>query len=1016
MNLKSKLQNYGVGDRSIRLFDGGASPELLDYLDLAEPADDESKEELLPDGVAENQGRPLLFFVNETRLAHGTDKQRAESLNRLRRNLACRGERTYLAVVRAGSLEVVPVSLSADSPTWKIYEPGTTKALTFFSRLALGLIDGEEQSEDADFVFKEMLNLLNQGIDRIAHQIGWADVLSLVGRALFFRFLRDRHIVKKANLKGIAPGAVELDKCFDNAQNAYDTCRWLDDTFNGDFLPLSDKGSRKFFDKIGERSTTVFSHLKGILCGDEPVGVDEYQKRLPIQWSDFNFAHIPVGLLSQVYEAFCWKWEPQPAEEMSVHYTPRNIAATIVDEVFDSLPNAADSRVLDASCGAGVFLVLAFRRLYRERWAATGVRPGTKEIRKILEQQLTGFDISVSALRLSALSLYLAAIELDPEPIPPSKLRFKELRKHVLFDHRRPDDPPEGLVIGSLGSHVDGQFAGKYDVVIGNPPWTALKKKHKTLALELDAVSRAIVSRKNAALGKDYENPDSVPDLPFVWKATEWCKPDGRIALALPARTLFKQRSKSVHVRKALFGLLEVTGIINCSNLRKTRVWPEMDQPFMLFFARNRPAKPGHTFQFISPHADNRLGSLGEMRIDSESACPLSAEAVIEEPWLLKAFAVGTPLDVEVVRSVIKSGGLPLEEYWEKNLLLTSSNGYQIKPNQIPQLDARPLKVLPDLNSTDLFRFVVDTGQLKKFSQDKAFRSRLSNRDPDELRVYRGPLALVKESPGSNRENGWALLCLKDLAYSESFYGYSAAGHENGETLVRYLQLFVHSQVWLHYALITSAKLGVERPNLDKADLDDCPIIPFERLTEDQCKEVLQLSKHLIAEEKGVFADIDAFFGKLYGLDERDMQVIRDTLEVRDPNDELGQRGSKPPTPGEIETFRRRLESGLRPFFKVLGKEPLVELWNPVADGEAMEMAFGTFLIGEKGRKPSGQDSIFKTKVLPLANETGATRVVEIIRDGLMVGILRQYRYWTPSRARLLGAEIVREHFGGFED
>src|ERR1019366_1816225 len=304
----------------------------------------------------------------------------------------------------------------------------------------------------------------------------------------------------------------------------------------------------------------------------------------------------------------------------------------IVDEVFDSLPNAHESRVLDASCGASVFLVLAFRRLYRERWAATGKRPGTKEIRDILYRQLTGFDISESALRLSALSLYLTAIELDPEPIPPSKLSFKELRKHVLFDHRRPEDPQEGLVIGSLGAHVNGQFAGKYDVVIGNPPWTALKKRHKKLALELNAVSRAIVSRKDAELGKDYENPDSVPDLPFVWKATEWCKPDGRIAMALPARTLFKQRSKSVHVRKALFRLLEITGIINCSNLRKTRVWPEMDQPFMLFFARNRRPKPSHTIQFISPHADNRLGSLGEVRIDSESAQPVPVETIIAAP------------------------------------------------------------------------------------------------------------------------------------------------------------------------------------------------------------------------------------------------------------------------------------------------------------------------------------------------------------------------------------------------
>ena len=1014
MNLLTELENYGVSNRSVRLFDKGASPELLDYLDLAEPADDETKGELLPDGVAENQGRPLLFFVNEGRLARSADEQRA-ALDRLRKNLACRGERTYLAIIHPGSLKVIPVSLQAAMPSWKVYEPGTTKAETFFSRLALGQVADDEQPDDADYVFKEMLNLLNEGIDRIAHQIGWADVLSLVGRALFFRFLCDRHIVKETDRKKIAPAAKHLRECFDNAQNAHDTCRWLDDTFNGDFLPLRDKGSRKFFDTIGERSTTVFSHLKAILCGDEPVGAKDYQTRLPIKWSDFNFAHIPVGLLSQVYEAFCWKWEAQPAEEMSVHYTPRHIAATLVDEVFDTLPNADKSRVLDASCGAGVFLVLAFRRLYRERWAATGKRPGTKEIRDILYGQLTGFDISDSALKLSALSLYLTAIELDPEPIPPSKLGFKELKRRVLFDHRRPDDPPEGLVIGSLGSHVSGQFTGKFDVVIGNPPWTSLKPKHKKMAATLDALSRAIVSKKDEALGIDYKNPDKVPDLPFIWKATDWCKPGGRIAMALPARTLFKQGDNSRHVRKTLFQLLEVTGIINCSNLRKTHVWPEMDQPFMLFFALNRKPKASHTFQFVSPHAETCLGELGELRIDSESSHPVQIEAMINEPWLLKALAVGTALDAEVTRKMLNAGGVPLDTYWKRDLKLCSSKGYQVAERQVP-FDSKPLKELLDLSEPNKFRFVVDLQQLCKFSRDAIWRPRLRNQDTDKLRVYRGPLVLVKESPGQNRKDGWALLCLKDVAYSESFYGYSASGHEKGETLVRYLQLFVHSQVWLHYALITSAKLGVERPNLDKADLDDCPIIPFDQLTDDQCAEVNRLSKRLIAEDGSVFADIDAFFGKLYGLDERDMQVIRDTLEIRDPNDELGQRGSKLPTSQEIEKFRRRLESGLRPFFKVLGKEPEVEFWKPEDGHSVAEAAFGVFLVGEKGRNLSGQDAVFRSKVLPLANETGATLAVETVHGGLVVGILRQYRYWTPSRARLLGAEIVREHMGVFED
>ena len=135
MNPLTELEQYGISSRSVKLFGKGASPDLLDYLDLAEPADDESSGELLPSGVAENQGRPLLFFVNESNLARAADERQVE-LNRLRRNLACRGERAYLAVLRSGALEVVPVSLQEVSPAWKEYKPGTSQALTFFSRLA----------------------------------------------------------------------------------------------------------------------------------------------------------------------------------------------------------------------------------------------------------------------------------------------------------------------------------------------------------------------------------------------------------------------------------------------------------------------------------------------------------------------------------------------------------------------------------------------------------------------------------------------------------------------------------------------------------------------------------------------------------------------------------------------------------------------------------------------------------------------------------------------------------------
>jgi methylase of polypeptide subunit release factors len=1010
LNTKTQLQEYGISPSSIQTLGDRADPKLIDYLDLIEPRETPP---LLPDGVAESLGRPLLFFVNETRLA-SPPEEREQDFDKLRRLLACRGDRAYLARVLPGELRVVPVSLVEQTPEWRRYEAGTGEAVTFFSRLALGEYDGEGQPKTSDFVFKEMFALLKQAANQLANELNRADILSLIGRALFFRFLRDRQIIKEEDRNEITPAATSLLACFETAQGASETCAWLDRTFNGDFLQLSRNGSEEFFDDIGRATNgRVFAELSAIVRREK-------QRQLQFDWGDFDFAHVPVGLLSQVHEAFCWEWESQTAEATSVYYTPRNIAATLVNEAFDNLPGAANCRVLDPACGAGIFLVLAFRRIYAERWATTGSRPDTRAIRDILEKQLAGFEISDNALKLAALSLYLTAIELDPEPIPPKKLKFEHLKDTVLFNFRK-EEPKGQMVIGSLGTHVSKRFDNSYDLVLSNPPWTRLPETQKDLASELEKTSQSIIERRCQDSGHQYHNPDNSPDLPFVWKSTEWCKPGGRIAMTLPARTLFKQDTNARQARETLFRLIEITGIINCSNLRKTNVWPGMDQPFMLVFARNSIPTEGGTVRLVSPHTDRTLNTLGEMRIDAESATPVEIQATFEDTWLWKALSVGTPLDIEVIRRVKESGGKPLEDYWKKDLHCISSTGYQVKEKQKDRQDSAILKILPDLHSPKpefvdqpFPRFVVDASRLLKFSRDTLFRSR-KRRSGDALAVYRAPLVLVKEAPGPNPSEGWALVCFDDLAYNESFYGYSASRSLNGEMLVRYLQLFIHSQLWIHYALLTSAKLGVERPNINKADLDEFPLIPLEQLSNQECREVSSLSERLLSEDTSVFAQIDSFFGSLYGLEQLDLEVIRDTLQVRDPNDELGRRASIPPTPTESEQFRGRLESVLRPFFRVVGKEPLITLWTPSEGPLSRESPFGVLTIGAEGRYLGEPDSVFREKVLPLANDTGATRVIQSLDGGLLVALLKHYRYWTPSRARLLGAQIVRQHMVYFE-
>jgi len=337
---------------------------------------------------------------------------------------------------------------------------------------------------------------------------------------------------------------------------------------------------------------------------------------------------------------------------------------------------------------------------------------------------------------------------------------------------------------------------------------------------------------------------------------------------------------------------------------------------------------------------------------------------------------------------------------------LQSGTGYQIADAQSPS-DASFLKDLPNLDDTGNFRFVVRPAELSPFSRSRLWR-------PRKPELYKQPLVLVKEAPGFLREEGWALLCFENIAFNGSFHGYSAAGASDADILAMFLHLFVHSSLWLHYALLTSSRFGVERRKMQKTDLDECPMIPLDRLTKKQRGTVAKLSSQLQREpvNANVFDDIDAFFTELYGLTKRDAEVIRDTLAVAMPYDEAREAACAPATPEQREVFRTRVDSALKPFFRKLGREVHVFAWKSSPNLSP----YSVLLLGTATDPPEFPREMFEEEILPLANQAGASRIIQEVKDGLVVATLNQWRYWTPSRARLCAAEILRHHMAVFEE
>jgi len=1011
MSELNSLKTFGCHD-VLELSDE-PTPRHLDYLDLVKASNDGG---IKVDAVAEFQSRPLLYVVNA---------QRAESFSEndvlnLQCMLANRGERAFLGILQPGQLDVYPINLSrSDLSTAerRTIKQDSIAAPLFFQSVASGVFTLKGQPEAPDYVFKTIHELMTRSSDTLIGAFGLnpLDVLSFLGRALFFRFLWDRRIVRPDELTSVCPQAQELIDCFSNVENSVATCRWLDETFNGDMLPLSAGPEEVFTEAEKKTSGNLFSHLQAILGGWRHVGSGGFQ--LTIDWGDLDFAHIPIGVLSQVYENFSRVWDSL-AKQTSVYYTPKNIARYVVDDAFEALADKKNAKVLDPSCGAGIFLVLAFRKLVAARWQLDGKRPDTRTIQSILYRQVRGFDISESALRLAALSLYITAIELNASPRPPKSLKFPDrLKDVVLYNHRRPEERNvTDFVLGSLRPDLPDEFDHDFDLVIGNPPWSRLKsdtdeakKINKAHNDRFTALTKeALVERGLQDVAQTYANPDNNPDLPFIWQATRWAKPGGIIAMALPGRIFLKQTEAGTRAFNAILRGIEVTGILNGSNLSDTGVWPKMNQPFMLLFARNSVPSEDHRFYFVTPYFEKSLTDKGRIRIDFQSAQPIATAAVIKETGLLKTLAVGTSLDVEVLRKLDELDWPRVKSYWDaKEEGRYSGLGYNLSPKQ-PQKPAGFMRELPDFDTPPDDGFVVNLSSLPRFGRPTAHRPRC-------IKLYSQPLLIIPESPGGSKDAPKSWIAREATAFSKSYYGFSACGSRYSSLEIALLHLITHADLFTYHVLLTSSRMGAERRTFLKENLEVFPFPVIDTLSEDQRQEALRLSSQLENASSKPWDAVNDFIFDLYGLDKYDRQVVKDTLEVGAPFKESRSRADNPPTKRERQLFYDDLREMLSPSFAITGETVSIEE-TEIADRDITSPwhFFGISASSAPRSLGGGEHKDLIGQIIVEANKTGCSRVTVHGDRYLLVGVIAQYRYWTLSRARLCGLDILRRHLDVF--
>lgn len=229
---------------------------------------------------------------------------------------------------------------------------------------------------------------------------------ALLGKVIFVRYLIDRNV--KIYFEGESKERTKEDFCTilqqpDRAKQFFNTLADKEVGFNGDLFSLNDSEYQGIPQK-------AYSILIKLLQSQE---ISTGQQSL---FDLYDFSIIPIEFISNVYESFVGinrekkKTKENKENDNGVHYTPLFLVDYILAETVDryvSDNKMFNCKVLDPSCGSGVFLVETLRKLI-ERYKESNPLIHTEnqekfkeEIKKIAKDNIFGVDSDESAVQVA---------------------------------------------------------------------------------------------------------------------------------------------------------------------------------------------------------------------------------------------------------------------------------------------------------------------------------------------------------------------------------------------------------------------------------------------------------------------------------------------------------------------------------------------------------------------------------------------------------------------------------------
>lgn len=595
-------------------------------------------------------------------------------------------------------------------------------------------------------------------------------VHSLLSRSIFIKYLEERKDSNGATVfpQGFYSGFLESAKCYTDVLNSKDAtyCLFnsLKEKFNGDTLQVAEIETEIITQKD-------LDELRTFILGDS-----ELESKQLALWSFYSFDIIPIQLISSIYELFFHLSDED--DEKGTYYTPLHLVNLVMDEVYPWEGEYKDTSFFDPSCGSGIFLVEAYRRLVCRWMSQNDVHTITcDQLNLLLKNSIFGVDINEEAIRVASFSLSLAMCDfLDPRSIW-GKLSFPRLLENNL--------------IASDFFDKDKSFNNKrYDVIIGNPPWQS----------NITGKTKEYLKKANHVIG------DKQIAQAFSIKCSELCKQNGIICLLMPSKgLLFNRSEKSRAYRENLFSDNNVLAMINLSVYRKF-LFDHASGPAAAIIYTPKKEEISQPIIYCTPKPTYTIEDVRKFSIDPTDICRIPRD-IIDDDRIWKIAMWGAPRDLELIAKM-QSTFAPMVSFIEENHMATAE-GFK-RGNRKTQ--CHDFEGLPLVDAKTFKPYYVSSSELKTVDFDD-FECIVKN----AREIFAAPHLIIKQS----HKNGTFLSEVLDY---DAVFNHSLLGVHGDMNMLKYLSVLIGSRVFSYYHILTNRKWLVERDELEAGDIWQTPI------------------------------------------------------------------------------------------------------------------------------------------------------------------------------------------------